>query len=315
MYKHSRFDTDILQKRPDTASVRFPESAHTQPIYSMLLPLLLCIVNMPPIASALDMDDAARTVVLFRTICPRIEVQNGISHEVFLHPLNSTNLVKQTYVVTGSGMFVSHSNHYYVVTAKHVADGMNDSTELWTGLGFGKATNISFKTMHNRQFKGWLTNSHANVDVVVMPLTFPLDPLVFQKHFINDVLSDPKSLPSRETRLTTLGFPLASGMQLTVGDDWSPFSRDSSLSSGFQHDGYTFYLQDPSVQGYSGGPVFDLGKPISVGNNYITSQDRGLHCIGITTATLLDDTGGKMANVIGIRALLEIIQDYEQLPD
>jgi hypothetical protein len=55
-------------------------------------------------------------------------------------------------------------------------------------------------------------------------------------------------------------------------------------------------LESPSVGGYSGGPVFDLGYQI-VGVMTTTTGSGKTICHGLIHGTISDDTGGKMAAV------------------
>ena len=53
-----------------------------------------------------------------------------------------------------------------------------------------------------------------------------------------------------------------------------------------------FCLENPSVGGYSGGPVFDLGYE-RMGSTISTKEKTILH--GIVHGTMSDDTGGKIS--------------------
>lgn len=80
-------------------------------------------------------------------------------------------------------------------------------------------------------------------------------------------LSPGTDAPSRERPLTTFGFPL----DLGVREHFSPITRDSLPASGLvtlqrsdSHLSATFYLlQDPSITGFSGAPVFLIAKPFA----------------------------------------------------
>jgi hypothetical protein len=55
-----------------------------------------------------------------------------------------------------------------------------------------------------------------------------------------------------------------------------------------------FLLENPSVGGYSGGPIFDLGIMI-VGSMTVTKERT--YCLGLMHGTISDKTGGKLAAV------------------
>jgi len=55
-----------------------------------------------------------------------------------------------------------------------------------------------------------------------------------------------------------------------------------------------FCLENPSVGGYSGGPIFDLGYST---NGAIEITKEKTVCHGIMHGTMSDNTGGKIAMV------------------
>jgi len=65
-----------------------------------------------------------------------------------------------------------------------------------------------------------------------------------------------------------------------------------------------FTLENPSVGGYSGGPVFDLGY-IIVGA--MTTNTGPTICHGIMHGTISDTTGGKIAAVTPCSYVKDII--------
>jgi hypothetical protein len=83
---------------------------------------------------------------------------------------------------------------------------------------------------------------------------------------------------------------------------FSPLTYRSYASSSFitlnradtQTPSEFFLLENPSVGGYSGCPVFDLGYMI-VGA-MTTTKDK-TRCYGIMHGTISDNTGGKLAAV------------------
>jgi hypothetical protein len=66
-----------------------------------------------------------------------------------------------------------------------------------------------------------------------------------------------------------------------------------------------FCLENPSVGGYSGGPVFDLGY--STNGVLEIKKDKTL-CHGIMHGTMGDNTGGKIAMVTPAFYLKDIIE-------
>jgi hypothetical protein len=150
------------------------------------------------------------------------------------------------------------------------------------------------------------------------------------------LFSSDNDAPSRERPLTTLGFPLGLGVQehfspehpltalglsLPPGtqEHFSPITRDSQPASGLitlpradTHAPATFYLlENPSVAGFSGAPVFLFPKPFASNNGAIVMQRVGpgspttVLCVGIVHGTMSDETGGKMSAVTPSKYVLE----------
>jgi hypothetical protein len=63
-------------------------------------------------------------------------------------------------------------------------------------------------------------------------------------------------------------------------------------------------MENPSVGGYSGGPVFDLGYEI-IGCAMTTKEMTQMH--GIIHGTMSDNTGGKIALVTPMYYLIDLI--------
>lgn len=65
-----------------------------------------------------------------------------------------------------------------------------------------------------------------------------------------------------------------------------------------------FCLENPSVGGYSGGPVFDMGYE-KMGCATATKEKTLLH--GIVHGTMSDETGGKIALITPMFYLKDLI--------
>lgn len=67
-----------------------------------------------------------------------------------------------------------------------------------------------------------------------------------------------------------------------------------------------FLLENPSVGGYSGCPVFDLGYVVA---GSMTNTKDKTRCYGIMHGTVVDDTGGKLAAVTPAFYLSDLLRD------
>ena len=197
----------------------------------------------------------------------------------------------------GTGIFiVKNGNEPYLLTASHVANSCNTSTTLVISDASGNSQ--SFQLTQFNSSLNW--RHHPIADVSVLPLNpdQSIIPMLSGRFFPAEQLNQTNNTPSRDAYLTAVGFPHGLG---TVGR-FSPFTFRSHASSSLitlnRSDTQTpsdfFTLENPSVGGYSGGPVFDLGYIIVGAMTTITGPTT---CHGIMHGTISDDTGGKIAAV------------------
>jgi hypothetical protein len=209
--------------------------------------------------------------------------------------------------IIGTGIFISKSNtDPYILTANHIAITCTTNTKVILSGVDGSCVELSL-TEFNTSLS-WKHHSIADISILkIIPSTtnaphiqgrcFPLD------HFHID-----KTSVSKDTELTSVGFPNGLG---SFGK-FSPLTFRSFASSSFitlnRFDLKTpcdfFLLENPSIGGYSGGPIFDLGYRI-VGA--MTTSTGITKCYGIMHGTISDDTGGKIAAVTPAYYLMDII--------
>ena len=201
----------------------------------------------------------------------------------------------------GTGMFVSSSagdNKIFgwIVTANHVAIDANDTTEIIIATRDGKATSLPLKMFGN--LSNWRHHPVADISVFQIHFSPTNEQFMRNRFFPFDHFNLEKQVVSRDFELTSIGFPHGLG----VNGSFSPFTFRSYASSGFvtlnRADTHTpsdfFCLENPSVGGYSGCPVFDLGY--STNGVMETTKDKTV-CHGIMHGTMSDNTGGKIAMV------------------
>lgn len=212
----------------------------------------------------------------------------------------------------GTGMFVSrqvgdHQFRGWIVTASHVACETTERTQIVIATEDGKSTSLLLSVFGS--VSNW--KHHAVADISVFPICFAEANRQFlqNRFFPYDHFHLEHTPVSRDFELTTIGFPQGLG----TDGSFSPFTFRSFASSGFvtlaRADTKTpsdfFCLENPSVGGYSGGPVFDLGYSTN-GVMQIT-KDRTL-CHGIMHGTMSDNTGGKIAMVTPAFYLKDLVE-------
>lgn len=212
----------------------------------------------------------------------------------------------------GTGMFVSSpapgENQFYgwIVTATHVARETKDITVIVISTKDGKAATLPLKL-----FGPIAWRHHPVADISVFQIQFnPMNQQFMHGRFFpyDHINLEHKSV-SRDFELTAIGFPQG------LGTDglFSPFTFRSYASSGFvtlpradtKKNSTFFCLENPSVGGYSGCPVFDLGYETN-GTMMVTRDQTWCH--GIMHGTMSDNTGGKIAMVTPAFYLKDLIK-------
>ncbi len=198
----------------------------------------------------------------------------------------------------GTGIFIlKEENSPYILTASHVARGCSQNTEVVISDQNGDSHSIPI-TKLNANLSAWVHHPAADVSVLPLNPDQSIVGILQGRFFPFDQLNTTDSTPSRDAYLTAVGFPNGLG----ASGKFSPFTFRSHASSALitllRADTNTpanfFTLENPSVGGYSGGPVFDLGY-IIVGS--MTTYTGPTICHGIMHGTISDNTGGKIAAV------------------
>jgi len=217
--------------------------------------------------------------------------------QTFQVVLNLRTPIGNNQAKVGTGIFIAKDDQSaYILTASHVASDCNATSEIVISDNDGNCQ--AFRLDQFSRQLSW--NHHPVADLAVLPLNPDpaIVPALAGRFFPADQLNVSSGNPSRDAYLTAVGFPHGLG----ASGKFSPFTFRSHASSGAitlnRSDTNTpadfFTLENPSVGGYSGGPVFDLGY-IIVGA--VTTNTGPTICHGIMHGTISDNTGGKIAAV------------------
>lgn len=185
---------------------------------------------------------------------------------------------------------------------------MTPDCEMAMSGDSGETIYLSFSTTNGQAPDiGWVNHSYADVSVCPLPIrSVEALKAIQNRAFPLSSLVDGTNIPSRDINLTMLGFPLGLGAQ----DKIIPFSRDTKIAHGWLHDasGYYFLLQDPTVSGYSGGPLIECSE---ANPSRIGAATGGARCWGFVSGNLPDDTGGKMCRITPAFYAVELIREIE----
>ena len=165
----------------------------------------------------------------------------------------------------------------------------------------------------NGENQSWFSHEKADVAIIPIKINKKLGGII-RVLDLNLLLSDENSFDKfKDREATVVGFPLKIG---TIGKFY-PSKRNSNTSSNlFTYkradkaiETTFFVLEDPSVQGYSGAPVYTLTQKDLGGG--ITIQGGLFSCIGLVHGTIRDDTGGKLALIVPSYFIVETINIFE----
>jgi hypothetical protein len=259
------------------------------------------------VAGAGDIDTMSRSVVFLRDTLPVLEQVNGVTLEAGWKVPGTNIFIVKTRTVTGTGLIVVSSNISYLVTAKHVATNMTPQCEVVMGGENKEPLRFRLSQITGQPGIRWF--HHTNADVSLYPLpTMTIEGLkaLERRAMPLAVLESGTNVPSRDIHLTALGFPLGLGAE----GEFLPLCRESKVSGGFLNDGSSMFFlpQDPSVSGYSGGPVIEPGDPRIVGIQLVRG---GTRCWGFVSGTFGDESGGKMCKVVPAFYAVGLVREAE----
>ena len=123
--------------------------------------------------------------------------------------------------------------------------------------------------------------------------------------------------PDRDIPLTVMGYPLGYGSGLVSSEYVSPLSLETKAASGFitlprfdNSEAATFILlQNPSIEGLSGGPVFDTGANYFGGERTMVVRG-GVSIVGLVHGTIRDKTGGKLAAIVPATEIVKVLNGF-----
>jgi hypothetical protein len=260
-------------------------------------------------------DDVSRSVVFLSQNLPVTEEVNGTRFEVWLKFPATNAFIPKQIRVSGSGFIVVSSNICYLVTAKHVATSMTEDCELVMRGETMEPLRYRLSSITGQPNIRWFHHKDADISVHPLPtITSEGITALTRRAMPLEFLESQTNLPSRDTLITALGFPLGLGAE----GEFVPLSRDSKVSSGILRDGggMFFLLQDPSVSGYSGGPLVQSGdaRVISTDGTAagIAVVTGGARCWGFVSGTFADETGGKMTRVVPAFYAVELVRQAQR---
>lgn len=197
----------------------------------------------------------------------------------------------------GTAVFIQKENDIYLLTASHVITNLNPQAYAI----ISDPNSIPQVVLLSILLGGTTFTHHPQADLAKAKIFLNIGNEAYfnGRCFPYNQIDISNNLISKDVELTTIGFPLGLG---SLGPKFSPLTYRSYASSPMitlsRFDNKIpcdfLILESPSIGGYSGGPLFDLGYVI-VGTSMTTKEKTILH--GLVHGTIPDITGGKLAAI------------------
>jgi hypothetical protein len=267
-------------------------------------------------ADAVSIDELSKTVVFLRQQSQETYKQGDKTVPLWYFDPNTNAFKPVLRTFFGTGLIVKYNTRDYVVTARHVAEGLSPTAEIIINRSTNKSGSITFEWLSKQEnIKGTRWFHHPKADISVHPMAYPEQ---FELLAIGEDLFPKKDT---ETPLLTLAYVLGFPMGLGVQDKLSPIAKGTQIASratsidrpGISPDLQFILLDQALVQGYSGSPVFyteDVMSNVQIGTQRMKGGER-LHFVGIVSGTISDNTGGKITLVIPISYVWDIFESRE----
>lgn len=235
---------------------------------------------------------------------------DGKTYEIWLKEPGSNFAKPKSYGITGTAFFVSDTISLYIVTAEHVAKEMTPNSDIVINGESDKPMVYKLRDLAFRKDSlKWTSNSYADVATLLLDNNSK----IFQHPYFVPIpidIIESERVPIREREVTTVGFPLGLGYE----KHFSPISKVSKPSSGlielprFDNGVIStfFLLDDPSISGFSGSPVFELPTQLVAGKEPVFVNVYRL--MGLVHGSIADKTGGGFAAIVPSRYIIETLK-------
>lgn len=285
-------------------------------IVSSFLVLILFVAPLSQIF-AQSLDDLSKTVVFLQKEFQATEMKSGEKVEVWYKYPSSSKYEPKIIKQMGTGFIINHNGKDYLVTAKHVAQFLDNNSEILLNVTKDSSVSIPFGLIRKSSFiKNARWFIHPKVDLALHPIIYPSGKIEQLHIGTSDIIKEDKKIDLL-TDVIIFGFPLGLGVHKSI----NPIAKKSQIASNVTtidlpevDPNLKFYLLDQALaQGYSGSPIFiseEIPSGVSVGNRPLSAGEK-ITLIGILSGGLSDATGGKISVVVPISYLWEILNSDE----
>lgn len=243
-------------------------------------------------------DLAQCVVMLEREFTETVRV-DGADAEVWVKLPGKARVMPKRAKHVGTGFLVATRATAFLVTAGHVAREMDREARLSFGSPKGRRASLPLSDLlaPGARKAVWTYQRYADVAV----LCIPRPPIQLLGHFLPaDLLDAGRAAPAGSLELTVIGFALG----LISEKDFTPLAKRSHAASPILRFGGEgigdpidlFLLDQPSMGGYSGAPVFAAAQVQLADAGQVTVVPP--RCVGLLSRTIADESSGQFAAVV-----------------
>ncbi|MDO6603177.1 hypothetical protein [Arenibacter palladensis] len=240
---------------------------------------------------------------------------NGEQYEVLYRKPWTEKVLEKKVPALGTGFFLIRGIDVYLITAEHVARFLKSTSKIKYLGTDGQKKEITIQdltpTKHHLKKLNWVR--HPTADVAILHLGIYDNVVKDIAMFNYEYLEESIKAPNRFNDLTIMGYPLGLGVTpLSI----SPITRNTRSASDIVYfnrfdNGVInpFILtDDPSIGGFSGGPVLEIRKIDKQMN--IQGEKVGIAptVIGLVHGNLASNTPGNFAAIVPSFQIVETLE-------
>lgn len=277
----------------------------------------------------IDLKKVNNSVVFLREVRNKTINQNGYNYQIGLKDPESGEFFPYKTEYTGTGFSIFAPPFAYVITVKHLAETLTDSSLIkFSGARLDtlfKLRDVFYRIGNKR----WYFSDSSDIAVGIRKLNFSIEndtiseindrdttnnlfsSININSHthtFINQLDLD-LTAPFRDMDLLSIGYPSGIGNYKKPQTTISKFFRSTSEMLDVETNNPYFLIDDPSIDGFSGSPVFSCpfvfefdGKARTLGNKIKLES-----LVGMVNGTYNDTNGGKFTSVIPSKLIMDVL--------
>jgi len=198
--------------------------------------------------------------------------------------------------IGGTATVINHKNKFFLLTAHHVAKEMTLNSKVFFRIDHDRPAIVDLSSVTQGNQLNWITHPEADISLVELkPSNINIKQRLQQWSLPSALIYAGTQTLARDNDVTFFGYPiLDSDIKHFSALSFSAYLA-SGLITNYRYDVKTkctfFYLDQPSMQGCSGGGVYASVKKAeyySLGKTLL---------LGVVHGTAGDNTGGKLCAV------------------